>query len=225
MLFEKEMKTLPNLPGTRTEMFGVAAVQNSAFTTKVSDDASRQGNVQALKDLYAGIGGAAADVKDCVTELEVLNKISGFYEGATNATTVAEAIANINAAEYNPLAALTIDGNVPTTLDLFGKKVTDLQKDIVIKDGVATGELLYVTGYTGFSGDPSEQQGNYIALHVDVPDVEDVTYTVNGNTLDSDQVIVLIVKNKDKKVVVTASKLGKPTITKEISLKKLKYDK
>ena len=45
MLFEREGKILPNLPGTRTEMFGVAAVQNSAFTTKVSDDASRQGNV------------------------------------------------------------------------------------------------------------------------------------------------------------------------------------
>ena len=225
MLFEKEGKTLPNIPGTRTEMFGVAAVQNSAFTTGVSNDKTRPANVQALKDLYAGITGSGEAVKDCVTEVEVLNKLSAFYDGASDATTVAEAIANINAAEYNPLAALTVDGNVPTTLDLFGKKVTDLQKDIVIKDGVATGELLYVTGYTGLSGDPAEQQGNYIALHVDVPDVEDVTYTVNGNTLDSDQVIVLIVKNKDKKVVVTASKLGEPTITKEISLKKLKYDK
>ena len=45
MLFEKEGKTLPNISGTRTEMFGAAAVQNSAFTTEVADDKTRPANV------------------------------------------------------------------------------------------------------------------------------------------------------------------------------------
>lgn len=52
-------------------------------------------NVEALKALYTALGGDAADVADVSTIVEVLNAIAVKYEGADDATTNAEAIANI----------------------------------------------------------------------------------------------------------------------------------
>lgn len=114
---------------------------------------------------------------------------------------------------------MTIDSDISSSLDLFGKTVDDLQENIVIgDDNVISGTLKYVSDYTGFSGKADEQSGNYIALHADVPNVDGVTYNINGSTLDSDQTIVLIVKDNSKKVRVTASKAGYDSITKEYSL-------
>lgn len=52
-------------------------------------------NVEALKALYTALGGDAADVADATTITAVLNIIAAKYEGADDATTNAEAIANI----------------------------------------------------------------------------------------------------------------------------------
>lgn len=54
-------------------------------------------NVEALKALYVALGGDAADVADASIIVEVLNAIAAKYEGADDATTNAEAIANIAA--------------------------------------------------------------------------------------------------------------------------------
>lgn len=54
-------------------------------------------NVEALKALYAALGGDPADVADATTIVGVLNVIAAKYEGADNATVNAEAIANIAA--------------------------------------------------------------------------------------------------------------------------------
>lgn len=65
------------------------------------------------------------------------------------------------------------------------------------------GTLKYVTGYTGFSGDSSEQSGNYIALRVDTDDEDDeITVELLGGTvghpvtLDSDRNIVIRIANE-----------------------------
>lgn len=86
------------------------------------------------------------------------------------------------------------------------------------------GTLKYVTGYTGFSGDPAEQQGNYLVLHIDT-DVEDSTIEVEliggdhgSTTLDSDRTIILRIKNKFQKIKITASKEGYPTVSKTYTL-------
>lgn len=86
------------------------------------------------------------------------------------------------------------------------------------------GTLKYVTDYTGFSGDPAEQQGNYLVLHIDT-DVEDATIEVeliggaHGSvTLDSDHTIILRIKNKFQKIKITASKEGYPTVSKTYTL-------
>ena len=55
--------------------------------------------------------------------------------------------------------------------ELFGKKVNTLQSKIKVEDdNDITGNLKFVEGYTGFSGDPALQSGNFIALKFsDIP--------------------------------------------------------
>ena len=104
-----------------------------------------------------------------------------------------------------------------------------MQQNIAVSGYTITGTLKHVTGYTGFSGKASERSGNYLALYVNVPDVEDVTYTAqliggfNGPvTLDSDQTIVFrIADNRTQRVAVTASKEGCRAVTKVYVLDRL----
>ena len=106
---------------------------------------------------------------------------------------------------------------------MLGKYVGNLQEDVTISDRAIEGTLKYVTGYTGFSGDVSEQSGNYLVVHASVPDVNGVTITsqVEGSqrvvTLDSDGILILRVKSEDtltKNLIFTASKTGCKSVTK-----------
>ena len=54
-------------------------------------------NVDALKALYAALGGNSADVANAVTIVDVLNAIAELLNGTHNATTNPEAINNIAA--------------------------------------------------------------------------------------------------------------------------------
>lgn len=91
-----------------------------------------------------------------------------------------------------------------------------------------SGTLKHVTDYTWFSDKADEQEGNFIALHVD-SNIEGATYTVEikpgkvGHPieLDSDQTIILQVSDNDQKVIVTASKAGHGTVKKVYDLKDL----
>ena len=55
-----------------------------------------------------------------------------------------------------------------------------MQSDITIADDIISGTLLYVTGYTGFSGDPDEQEGNFLALAVERKSGVDLTVEIIG---------------------------------------------
>lgn len=75
--------------------------------------------------------------------------------------------------------------------------------------------MKHVTGYTGFSSNTSEQEGNYLALKVDsdsqdaVATVELVGGTKGPVTLDEDRNIVLLIKNKDtQSIKVTVNNEG-----------------
>lgn len=98
-------------------------------------------------------------------------------------------------------------------VDLLGKEADDLQEDVAVANGAITGTLKYVTGYTGFSGDVSEQSGNYLAIKVTA--IEGATITVeliNGTvghpvTLDEDGMIVIRIADKTtQSVEVVATK-------------------
>ncbi len=58
-------------------------------------------NITALKNLYKQLGGDPEDVQDCSTITEVLNAISGKYDGETDAATNPDAIDNIAAVAKN----------------------------------------------------------------------------------------------------------------------------
>ena len=98
---------------------------------------------------------------------------------------------------------------------LFGKTVDSLQENVVVGEDEITGTLKHVTGYTGFSNNVSEQEGNYLALKVDsdsqdaVVTVELVGGTKGPVTLDEDRNIVLLIKNKDtQSIKVTVNNEG-----------------
>ena len=80
--------------------------------------------------------------------------------------------------------------------------------------------MKHVTGYTGFSSNTSEQEGNYLALKVDA-DSEDAIVTVElvGGTkgpvtLDDDMNIVLLIKNKDTQSIKVTTTHNEESITK-----------
>lgn len=121
---------------------------------------------------------------------------------------------------------MSIDADISTSEDLFGKTVEDLQEGLTVSNTGISGTSKYVSDYTGFSGDVSMQSGNYIVIHCAVPDVNDATITVevvNGvsgaRTLDPDGLIVLRIADKDTQSIrVVASKTGCELVTKNLSL-------
>ena len=98
------------------------------------------------------------------------------------------------ATQNNELAAYTIDADIEDSVDLLGKKASDLQEGVFIVDGKVFGTLKYVTGYTGFSGRADEQEGYYLALHYECEGADSIK--VNGVTLDEDGLHILIMKKR-----------------------------
>lgn len=84
--------------------------------------------------------------------------------------------------------------------------------------------MKHVTGYTGFSSNTSEQEGNYLALKVDadfkdaVATVELVGGTKGPVTLDDDMNIVLLIKNKDTQSIKVTVDNGENSTTKTYGL-------
>ena len=106
--------------------------------------------------------------------------------------------------------------------DLFGKVASDLQEDIEVGDDAITGTLKYVADYSSAFGTGELGSGNYIALHMEVPNEDDVTITVkitNPVTLDSDGNFVGRIADKSTQTItVVASKEGWADVTKEYDL-------
>lgn len=90
---------------------------------------------------------------------------------------------------------MSVDADIPASTDLLGKSVTDLQEDVTISGSVINGTLKYVTGYTGFSGDPDLQSGNYLALHAEQEGATSISFRFIGDddsvTLDDDGLIII----------------------------------
>ena len=124
--------------------------------------------------------------------------------GNTNPTILKQMVDEYVATQNNELAAYTIDADIADSVDLLGKKASDLQKGVFIVDGKVFGTLKYVTGYTGFSGRADEQEGYYLALHYECEDADSIK--VNGVTLDEDGLHILIMKKKGGNIKVEVIK-------------------
>ena len=142
--------------------------------------------------------------------------------GNTNSIILKQMIDEYVETQGNELAAYTVDADIADSVDLLGKKASDLQKGVFIDDGKVYGTLKYVTDYTGFSGNPDEQQGYYLVLHYECDGADAIK--VNGVTVDpSDGLHILIIKKKGAKVKVEVVK-GKETFSEYIDISALKYE-
>ncbi len=113
------------------------------------------------------------------------------------------------------MTGLSVDADIAAGTDLLGKSVIALQSDIAIGEFGVSGTLKYITGWTAWSGDVSEQSGNYLALHFAVADEDDVTITVQlskgkhgATTLDSDGICIFRIEDPAQEIIVTATKAG-----------------
>lgn len=113
------------------------------------------------------------------------------------------------------MTGLTFDADIAAATDLLGKTVSDIQSNVAIDEFGVSGTLKYITGWTAWSGDAEEQNGNYLALHFEVEDVNDATITVQltkgkhgVTTLDSDGICIFRITDPAQEIIVTASKTG-----------------
>lgn len=80
-----------------------------------------------------------------------------------------------------------------------------------------------MTGFTNFSSEPTEQEGNYLALKFDYPEgttttVEIVGGTKGAVTLDEDKNWVGLIKNKDSQSIKVIAKRDIETVEKIYAL-------
>lgn len=123
---------------------------------------------------------------------------------------------------------MSIDADIAAAEDLFGKTVSDLQSGITVGSKAISGTLKYVADYSSAYG-TGEDSGNYIVLHAEVPDTEDVTITVevvNGvhgpQTLDEDGIAICRITDKNsQKIRFVARKTGCEPVTKTFTLRGL----
>lgn len=141
--------------------------------------------------------------------------------GNTNPVILKQMVDEYVATQNNELAAYTIDADIEDSVDLLGKKASDLQKGVFIVDGKVFGTLKYITGYTGFSGRVDEQEGYYLVLHFACEDADSIK--VNGVTLDEDGLHILILKKFGGKVKVEIVK-DEDVVVDWLDLSGLKYE-
>lgn len=122
----------------------------------------------------------------------------------------------------SPIVEAAPDG----TTNILGKSAKDLQKDVEVGKESIWGTLHYVQGYTGFSGNTDQQNGNYLALNLKPVEGTSIKFRIiGGNSLQKDvpkgdNSLVLKIANNDQKIEFVTTK-GDETETKVYSLKDL----
>ncbi len=101
---------------------------------------------------------------------------------------------------------MSLSADISTSVDLLGKIVTDLQDDVSVSGDTISGTLAYIDDYTGFSGDPTEQAGNYLAIKCTADDGDTITLELIGGihgpvTLDDDGICIIRITNKDTQML------------------------
>lgn len=160
--------------------------------------------VEALKKLHLAFGGQLNDTDGAETSAEVIAEIAEVVDG-----------------NVFKIRAVPVTDNT----DLLGKTADQLQSGIKVKKDGITGNLAYVTGYTGFSGDVSEQSGHFIALKAESANGATIKAQVIGGThgevtLDSDRILIARIANNTQSIRFSATKNDK-TVTVEYALTNL----
>lgn len=102
--------------------------------------------------------------------------------------------------------------------------MSDLQEGVAVNgNGTITGTLKYVTGYTGFSGEASEQSGNYLAIKFTAEEGAEVSATLGEKgpvDLTDDMYLVARIADPEEVLTITATVDGESTV-KAYSLREL----
>lgn len=102
--------------------------------------------------------------------------------------------------------------------------MADLQSSVTVTGSAVSGTLLSVSGYTGFSGDPAEQSGHYLALVFTAQEGDTITVSLTNGlhgpvTLDADGILIARITDKDAQMlVVTATAADGSAETREYDL-------
>lgn len=149
------------------------------------------------------------DVSNTHNIMDIVRKMSARFGGDSNGPAIADAVRHYAATVevQNTLRGLTLDADISEETDLLGKTVDELQTGARVDGDLIVATSLYAEDYTGFSGDPEQQKGNYIVVHAKVPDVENVTIKVTTKTedsvktvtLDEDGILVFLIRNPKHK--------------------------
>lgn len=116
--------------------------------------------------------------------------------------------------------SVSVDANVSDSVDLWGKKASDLQTGIAINGNNVSGTLKFIADYSSAFG-PGEDEGNYICLHfkANKPNTTITATITNPSTLDGDGIFVGRIADKDSQTItVVASKQGYTPVTKVLDL-------
>lgn len=138
--------------------------------------------------------------------------------GTYDVTQYASAAVNVPPSLNIEVAAVADD------VDLLGKTAGDLQEDVEVNSNAITGTLKYVTGYTGFSGNVSEQSGNYLAIKVTALAGATITVELVGGTvghpvtLDEDGMIVIRITNLETQSITVVATSGTISETQSFSI-------
>lgn len=104
----------------------------------------------------------------------------------------------------------------------YGKNVSDLQTGIRLINGTVYGTLHYVKEFAQFSGNPDEQEGNYLSLKVSAQEGATLYYELIGAKKkpgkfkfdEGDrQLVCRITDTRNQKIRITAEKDGKTATT------------
>lgn len=124
--------------------------------------------------------------------------------------------------------AVTITLSLPSgSDDLLGQTVDALESNLVFRDKAISGTLHYVKNYTGFSSEPTQQSGNFIAVKVTTdPTADSITMELVGGSvgpkaLDSTGVVIARITNKDAQSLKFVATKGADTVTKIYALNEL----
>lgn len=112
----------------------------------------------------------------------------------TNYSIFKEMVDSYVARGDNSLYDYTIDADILDSVDLLGKKASDLQEGVFFDDGKVYGKLKWVSNYTGFSGNPNEQNGYYLVLHYECDDATSIK--VNGYVVDPEDGLLILYMRK-----------------------------
>lgn len=96
--------------------------------------------------------------------------------------------------------------DIDTTV--LGKSVSDVQTGVTVNNNSFSGTLKYVEGWTEFSGDPNEQNGNFLIFHSAMTNADKITIQIiNAKTrhepveLDPDGIAVCRISDKNTQLI------------------------